>query len=787
MKNAKKLLFLMAVAIFASTVSRMAAAQTIGFAQVSSSAPASASSLSANFRSAQAAGNLNVVFIAWSDATTTVTSVSDSKGNNYQLAVSHASPSLGMTQSIYYASNVVAASAGANSVTVMLSASTSYPDLRIVEYSGVSALDKTASGEGTSTTANSGTITTTVGKELLVGSNYTFGNTNGPGSGYTSRVITNNGDIVEDGVVSSTGTYSATASVTAASWIMQLAAFSAGGPPPPISVSVAPISASDQVSQTQQFTATVTGSPNTVVTWQVNGTTGGNSTVGTISANGLYTAPSNVPNPASVTVKAVSQADPTKSASANVTITFVSSTAFYVSPAGNDANTGTLALPWRTITHAIGQVSPGSTVVARGGVYNERVAINKALTLQSYPGELATVDGTSVPMVSGPYAYGLVDIASGLSNVTVSGLEIRNFIATSASFVPAGIHMEGSGSNIQILNNHIHLIQNKATYSGKRDGSCLKSPPNAFGLVFAGTSGTASINNFTIRGNELDNLITGCSESMTVNGNTQSFIIENNVVHDNSNIGIAALGGEGVAPSHDYAGNGTIRGNTVYNIYSSSQGGHAWDVYGSACDCADGIYLDGSDSIVVERNLVHHVDWGTETTGEKAGQNTTNITLRSNLFHSNKSAGIGIGGQGNPGGAANITVVNNTFYNNDTSSAGNGTLSVGASISGYVTFKNNIVYTSSSGQTVTGQTSTSGLSFDYNLYFGGVSPFSEAHSLNTNPQLVNPTATPANLDTQRTSPAKGAGTNLGGAVVGTVDYAGNPRVQGSIDIGAYEH
>ncbi len=274
---------------------------------------------------------------------------------------------------------------------------------------------------------------------------------------------------------------------------------------------------------------------------------------------------------------------------------------------------------------------------------------------------------------------------------------------------------------------------------------------------------------------------------MTVNGNTESFTIANNIVHDNSNIGIAALGGEGVAPSHDYAANGTISGNTVYNIHSSSQAGKAWDVYGSQCDCADGIYLDGSNTIVVERNRVHDVDWGTETTGENAGQNTTNITVRSNLFYSNSSAGMGIGGQGNPGGAANITVVNNTFYNNDTTNAGNGTLSLGTSISGTVLFENNIVYTSVGGQTTTGQTSTPGMTFNYNLYYGGVSPFSEPHSLHANPLFVNTGASPANLDTQSGSPAREAGTNLGASVVGTLDYAGNPRVQGTIDIGAFEH
>ena len=90
---------------------------------------------------------------------------------------------------------------------------------------------------------------------------------------------------------------------------------------PSIAVSVAPATASVQTGATQTFTATVTNTTNTAVTWQVNGVPGGNSTVGTISASGLYTAPSTVPSPATVTVGAVSVADPTRSGSAQVTIT----------------------------------------------------------------------------------------------------------------------------------------------------------------------------------------------------------------------------------------------------------------------------------------------------------------------------------------------------------------------------------------------------------------------------------------------------------------------------------
>src|SRR5207248_2960229 len=54
------------------------------------------------------------------------------------------------------------------------------------------------------------------------------------------------------------------------------------------------------------------------VTWQVNGATGGNSSVGTISSAGLYTTPTFAPNPAKVTVTAVLQSDPSHVARATV-------------------------------------------------------------------------------------------------------------------------------------------------------------------------------------------------------------------------------------------------------------------------------------------------------------------------------------------------------------------------------------------------------------------------------------------------------------------------------------
>jgi len=85
----------------------------------------------------------------------------------------------------------------------------------------------------------------------------------------------------------------------------------------PVAVAVSPTAASVVVTKTQQFTATVTGTSNTAVTWSVVG----GAANGTISNAGLYTAPATVPNPPQVTVTATSQKDSTKTGSATVTVT----------------------------------------------------------------------------------------------------------------------------------------------------------------------------------------------------------------------------------------------------------------------------------------------------------------------------------------------------------------------------------------------------------------------------------------------------------------------------------
>jgi uncharacterized protein (DUF1800 family) len=106
-----------------------------------------------------------------------------------------------------------------------------------------------------------------------------------------------------------------------------------------VAVMVAPATAMVRTGNQQVFTAMVTGALNLSVTWTVNGVPGGNSTIGTITANGTYTAPLTLPSPNTVTVTATSVEDPTRSSSATVTLENAIPVISSVTPTTLTANT----------------------------------------------------------------------------------------------------------------------------------------------------------------------------------------------------------------------------------------------------------------------------------------------------------------------------------------------------------------------------------------------------------------------------------------------------------------
>jgi len=193
---------------------------------------------------AQTAGHLNIIVVGWNDTSATVRSVADSRGNTYALAVGPTNGTA-LTQSIYYASNILG---GSNTVTVTFSQAANYPDIRILEFAGLRAtsqLDVTAGASGTdsnNTVVSSGLASTTSAHELIFGAGTTSLVFDQAGSLFTADMITYFGDIAEGESVSAIGTYGATATLGgsgSANWVMQMASFKSATsttaqPPPPV-------------------------------------------------------------------------------------------------------------------------------------------------------------------------------------------------------------------------------------------------------------------------------------------------------------------------------------------------------------------------------------------------------------------------------------------------------------------------------------------------------------------------------------------------------------------------
>src|SRR5713226_3532998 len=152
-----------------------------------------ASSVTVTYTAAQWSGDLNVVVVGWNDANAGVTSVVDTKRNVYAVAAGPAVVSGGLSQTIYYASNIANANASENKVTVTFTAAAQYPDIRILEYRGIAAtspVDVAVAGTGTSNSSSDGPVLTTNGIDLLIGANIVQALTTGPGARFTTRMLT---------------------------------------------------------------------------------------------------------------------------------------------------------------------------------------------------------------------------------------------------------------------------------------------------------------------------------------------------------------------------------------------------------------------------------------------------------------------------------------------------------------------------------------------------------------------------------------------------------------------
>jgi hypothetical protein len=289
-------------------------------------------------------------------------------------------------------------SASANATVTILA-----PPIVSISPSGALSLYVSATQQFTSTVANSSNTAVNWQVNGVTGGSASTGTISTSGLYQAPATVPSPSSVTVKAVSVADANASASATVT----IQQL--------PPVVTVSPAIISVPGNT--TQQFSAIVTNTTNTGVTWQVNTVPGGNATVGTITSGGLYTAPSAIPNPATVTVSAVSVANTNSIGSAAVTITTpevvtVSPPSVTVQLYGTQQFTGTSSIPNDTLTWQVNGVTGGDATygtITTAGLYtaptttpsNPLVVIKAISSINSSIFGSATVSiGTAVPTVT---------------------------------------------------------------------------------------------------------------------------------------------------------------------------------------------------------------------------------------------------------------------------------------------------------------------------------------------------------------------------------------------------
>jgi hypothetical protein len=159
-----------------------------------------------------------------------------------------------------------------------------------------------------------------------------------------------------------------------------------------VAVTLLPSSATVALGGSQLFGVNVTGGGNTSITWQVNGVTGGNSTVGTISSSGTYAAPATSPGSQPITVTAISNANGFTSQSAQIILAVASAPIVSVTtnPAATDVYTGSTqtfsatvanesntAVNWQVNNVAGGNSTLGT--ISSSGVYTAPATVSAPL------------------------------------------------------------------------------------------------------------------------------------------------------------------------------------------------------------------------------------------------------------------------------------------------------------------------------------------------------------------------------------------------------------------------
>src|SRR5690348_11896457 len=247
-----------------------------------------------------------------------------------------------------------------------------------------------------------------------------------------------------------------------------------GGGSGTVSVFVSPSSVSIIVGAYTGFSATYKGTTTVAVTWQVNNVAGGNSTVGSISAAGNYTAPAAVPNPATVTIKAVSQADTNQSGSASATVVTSQTNQGSQSLPINLGTTGSNANDFKNLT--------GGQIECCTGTLGSLLQRNGTMFILSNTHVIARADAATV-------GDNVIQPGLGDNNCTATGTNIVAHLSQFASLETASTNVDAAIA--QVVSGAVDTSGTILSLGATANGSNADPGPPHAGAGVAPTVGMA--------------------------------------------------------------------------------------------------------------------------------------------------------------------------------------------------------------------------------------------------------------------------------------------------------
>jgi Secretion system C-terminal sorting domain/Right handed beta helix region len=476
-------------------------------------------------------------------------------------------------------------------------------------------------------------------------------------------------------------------------------------------------------------------------------------------------------------------------------ISIVAQTNYYVDKVtGSDSNNGlTLGTAWKTIQKSCNAATPNSIVQIKAGTYFENVVVNVTgtlgnfITFKNYMSDVVMIDGTGTSGVT------ILQMTNknylNFQNLIIQNKTIHDAQGILVATTGANTSTTLSFKNITIKN--INWTASASTVPGFTD--------NAQGFIAYGANG--GITNLILDSCNVFNNILGFSEALSLDGNINGFEIKNCNIHDNTNIGILIGGNYGISsnPATDHARNGVVKNNACYKNVS---------LYATA----GGIYVDGGQNTIIEKNTSYENGNGIEIGCEENGT-TDSITVKNNLIYNNQIAGLYVGGYdiGTSGQVLNCTFRNNTLFQNNSVNDGTGEIDISKATN--CEFENNIIYTNSQNIVMNVETISPQLNitFNYNDVYTPLNDpnditvnwrtttytafssyqtgtLQDNNSFYSNPLFNTATLPTPNLHLLTASPCINTGNPSTSITVGETDRDGNARITGgTIDIGAYEY